>query len=138
MAWKEKMDEWGGGEVSFLSEDGEAAVFIIVGDPVLLTGKFKNRPSERIGCPAITADGYTLLIIGKRLARRIARHEIRFDDNALMVVRHGEHNDIETTYELTTVTDRELTDRLFAIKKTDFNPEMIDESVAQAREIMQG
>jgi len=136
MGWKDKMDEWGGGEVSFLSEDGEAAIFIVVGEPVLLSGKFKGRVSERIGCPAITSEGYTLLIIGKRLARRIARYEKRFADTALMIVRHGEHNDIETTYELTKVTDKEVTARLFQTKIDDFDQIMIDDSVKAAEEIM--
>lgn len=138
MSWKEKMDDWGGGEVSFLSEDGEAMVFIVVAEPVLLTGKFKGRVSERIGCPVINSEGYSLLIVGKRLARRIARYEGQFDDRALMVVRHGEHNDIETTYELSICKDEDITKRLFDWKTNDFEKDSIEESIEAAQSIIAG
>lgn len=138
MSWKEKMDEWGGGEVSFLSEDGEAIVFIIVGEPVLFEGKFKNRVSQRIGCPVITSEGYSLFIVGKRLGRRIARYEKDFDTKALLAVRRGEHNDIETTYELCVCPDAELTHRLFDYKETEFDETAVAESIKAAEDIVKG
>ena len=138
MGWTEKMKEWGGGEVAFLSEDGEAMIFIVVDDPVLLEGKFKGRMSERIGCPVITSEGYTLFICGKRLARRLSRYEERFGDTAFMVVRRGEHNDIETVYELSKCTDEELTAKLFAWKESDFDHTQIEDSIKAAEEIVAG
>ncbi len=138
MAWKEKMQEWGGGDVAFLSEDGEVLVFIVVDEPVLLAGKFKGRMSERIGCPVITGEGYTLFICGKRLARRLSRYEDSFNDTAFIVVRHGEHNDIETVYELVKCPDKEKTDKLFAWKASEFDPAQVADSIKAAEEIVSG
>ncbi len=138
MSWTEKMKEWGGGEVAFLSEDGEALIFIVVGEPVLLEGKFKGRMSERIGCPVITSEGYTLFICGKRLARRLSRYEADFETTAFMVVRRGEHNDIETIYELSKCNDAEITAKLFAWKESDFDQSQIADSISAAKEIVAG
>ncbi|GAI46524.1 unnamed protein product, partial [marine sediment metagenome] len=49
MSWKEKSKEFGGGDLAFLSEDGEVINFVVVGEPVLLEGKFKGRPTEKVG-----------------------------------------------------------------------------------------
>ena len=138
MSWKDRVDEWGGGEVSFFSEDGEAMVFVIAADPVLLEGKFKGKPSERVGCPIVTVEGFTLLIIGKRLFRRLARYEKDFATKAFMVVRHGEHGDIDTTFGLNIVDDTELTERLFDIKKKEFKPALVKEAVSAAQDIVKG
>jgi len=138
MSWKDKMEEWGGGDISFLSEDGEAIIFVVCADPELLVGKYKGRPSERIGCPVVTQDGYTLFVAGKRIARRLSRFEDQFQTAAFMLVRRGEHNDIETTYDLTVCQDSETTARLFALKETDFKPEMVKDSVDAANEVMNG
>ncbi len=138
MGWTEKMKEWGGGEVAFLSEDGEAMIFIVVDDPVLLEGKFKGRMSERIGCPVITNEGYTLFICGKRLARRLSRYESEFNTAAFMVVRRGEHNDIETVYELSKCTDDAITAKLFAWKESDFDQSQVGDSIDAAKEIVAG
>ena len=138
MTWKEKFDEWGGGDVSFLSEDGETITFIVVGEPVLITGKFKGKESVRIGCPVITLDGFTLLVVGKRLGRRLCKFEGRFENDAFTVVRHGEHEDIKTKYELTTCEDNELVTKLFEIMAHSFEPSMVDEAVEAAQEIVQG
>ena len=138
MSWNEKMKEWGGGDVAFLSEDGEALIFIVVGEPTLLQGKFKGRMSERIGCPVITLEGYTLFICGKRLARRLSRYEECFDDTAFIVVRRGEHNDIETVYELTKCLDEDLTKNLFAFRDADFDEAQIADSISAAEAIVSG
>jgi len=138
MSWKEKMDEWGGGDISFLSEDGEAIIFVVMDEPHLLEGKYKGRPSERIGCPIVTLDGYTLFIAGKRIARRLARFEDRFKTAAFMLVRRGEHNDIETTYDLTVCEDVDTTKKLFALAKKEFKPEMVKDSIDAANEVMKG
>ncbi len=136
MAWQEKMKEFGGGDLSFLSEDGEVIVFVVVGDPVLLEGKFKGRPSEKIGCPIVTLDGFNFLVAGKRLARKISKYEGRFADTAFMAIRHGGQNDITTTYELKILDDSELSDRIFALSRgQDFSSEIID-AIAAAEEVM--
>jgi len=136
MSWTEKMKEFGGGDLAFLSEDGEAIIFVVVGEPVLLIGKFKGRESQKIGCPIITQDGFVLLIAGKRLARKITKHEGIFTTNAFMAIRHGTQNDIETTYELKVLDDVELTTKLFEIKQRDFTEDMIGEAVKAAEEVM--
>lgn len=136
MSWKEKMDEWGGGDIAFLSEDGEAIVFIVVADPVLLEGRFKGRQSERIGCPVVTREGYTLFITGKRVARRLARYEDKFETHAFMLVRRGEHNDIETSYDLSLCQDPELTKQLFDWKAAEFDPAEVEQSIKDAEAIV--
>ena len=138
MSWKEKMEEWGGGEVSFLSEDGEAITFIVVDDPYLVEGKFKGREVERIACPVVSLDGFTLLIVGKRLARRLSKHEDKFNDNAFTIVRRGEHDDIRTKYELTLCPNKEVTTRLLKWAKENFNKEVVAEALEYAQEIAQG
>lgn len=135
MDWKEKMDEWGGGEITFLSEDGECITFIVVGEPHLIEGKFKGKTTERIGCPVIGVDGFTLLIIGKRLARRLAKHEGIFSTNSFTIVRHGAHDDITTKYELSVCNDNELTKRLLDYAKSEFEVDAIAEAIKYAEEV---
>lgn len=136
MGWKETMQEIGGGNVSFLSEDNETTTFIVVGDPAVLEGEYKRTKSVRIGCPVITQDGYSLLIIGKRLARRLAKYEDKFETEAFTVTRHGEKSDIDTTYELKLCDDEQLKQQMFELKRTSFDPSEIAESVADAERII--
>lgn len=136
MSWKDKMKDFGGGDLAFLSEDGEAIRFVVCDEPVLLQGKFKGRPSEKIGCPIVTEDGFVLFIAGKRLARKISKYEERFGDTAFMAVRHGTQNDITTAYELMVLPDAKQTKKLFEIKEREFSPDMITESVKAAEEVM--
>lgn len=136
MSWKEKMKEFGGGDMAFLSEDGEVIKFVVCGEPMLLEGKFKGKPSIKIGCPIMTLDGFVLFIAGKRLARKISKHEEQFDTCAFMAIRHGEQNDITASYELKVVEELVLTAKLFALKESDFNPDMIPEAVSAAIEVM--
>ncbi len=135
MSWKEKMQEWGGADIAFLSEDGECITFIVVGEPRLIKGKFKNQDTERIACPLVTQEGFQLLVAGKRLARRLSKHEDDFKTKAFTVIREGVADDVSTKYILSECTDVELTKRLFALKKTDFEESMIDEAVEYAESI---
>lgn len=137
MSWSDKVKEFGGGDLSFLSVDGETIKFIVVGEPILLQGKFKGRPSEKVGAPVITEDGFQLFIIGKRLFRRLAKFEQAFDTHAFIATRHGEKGDIEATYDVKLLDDPELLQELLALKTTDFQPEMIDEAVNAAQSVMQ-
>lgn len=136
MSWQEKMKEFGGGDFTFLSEDGETLDFIVVGEPVLLEGKYKGKPSEKIGCPVVTLDGYALLVAGKRLARKIGKHEGAFESAGFRAIRHGEQGDIEAVYDLKLLDDVEVVKRLFEIKEADFKPEQVDESVKAAEAVM--
>jgi len=136
MSWKDRMKDFGGGDLAFLSEDGEVICFVVVGEPELLVGKFKNKPSEKIGCPIVTEDGFVLLIAGKRLARKISKYEDRFNDTAFMAIRHGEQNDISSTYELKVLVNDELAAKLFDIKQRDFTPDMIPVAIEAALSVM--
>ncbi len=136
MSWKEKMREFGGGDLSFLSEDGEVIMFIVVGEPVLLEGKYKGRPSEKIGCPIVTQDGFTLFISGKRLARKVSKYEDEFDSKAFMAIRHGAQNDIESTYELKILDDATETQKLFDIAQGKNFEVEISEAIAAALAVM--
>lgn len=136
MSWKEKMKEYGGGDLAFLSVDGEVIQFVVAGEPILLEGKFKGRPSEKIGCPVVTEDGFVLFVAGKRLARKLAKFEEQFNVVAFMAIRHGEQNDITATYELKVVADAELTAKLLNMRETEVNQTIIDEAVASALSVM--
>ncbi len=132
------MDEWGGANVAFLSEDGECVSFCVIADPVLLSGKFQGRDTERIGAPVVTVDGYTLLVIGKRVARKLAKHEKDFGSHALEIIRHGESGDTKTKYTVQRCQDPEVSEILLAMAKTGVNESDIEESVKEAFEIAQG
>lgn len=136
MSWQEKMKEFGGGDLVFLSEDAEVLAFVVVGDPVLLEGRYKGKPSEKIGCPIVTQDGFVLFISGKRLARKISKYEARFADTAFMAIRHGEQNDITSSYELKIVSDAELTTKLFELKGDSDYVSETTEAIKAAEEVM--
>jgi len=138
MSWKEKMKEFGGADLGFLSEDGEVITFIVVGEPVLLEGKFKGSVSQKIGCPVVTADGFTLLVAGKRLARKISKYEERFADTVFMAIRHGEQDDVHTKYELKTLDDSDLLLELRNQVQSSELPELIREAVSAAEDVMKG
>jgi len=138
MSWKEKIKEFGGGDLTFLSEDGEVIIFIVVGEPVLLEGKYKGKPSSKVGAPIITDEGFQLFVCGKRLARKISKYEDRFSDTAFMAIRHGSQNDINSVYELKVFNDKGRTKELFALAKKDFDPQQIVEAVEAAKEVMLG
>ena len=130
------MKEFGCADIGFLSEDGECISFVVVGEPVLLEGKYKGQPTEKIGCPVVTIDGFQLLVIGKRLARRLSKYEDRFKDIGFFVVRHGGRDDASTQYELSELGDNELTVKLLKSVKLVCTQEMIDEAILAAYDIM--
>lgn len=136
MSWKERMKEYGGGDLAFLSEDGEVIRFIVVGEPELLESTYKGSPTRKIGCPIMTEDGYMLFVAGMRLARKLSKHEDSFNVAAFMAVRHGERNNANAVYDLIVLEDVELTKKLFKMKKTSFDEVMIAESVKAAKDVM--
>jgi len=134
--WKDKMQEFGGGNFTFLSVDGEVLIFVVVGLPQLLKSTYKGKESDRIGCPVVTDEGYLLFICGKRLARKISKLEKQFDTHAIMAVRHGAEGDVNAKYDVLIVPEKETFDRLQAIKKADFKPTKIAESVKDSAEVL--
>lgn len=138
MAWKEKLKEWGGADLTFLSVDGESIIFVVVDEPVLLEGKFKGRETQRVGCPVVTEDGFALYITGKRFARKLSKHEDMFKTAAFIAVRHGAEDDINTKYELRVYDDAEKTKELFALAEKEYRPELLVEAIEAAREAMAG
>jgi len=130
------MKEFGGGNFTFLSVDGEVIIFIVVGEPQLLHSTFKGKENERIGCPVITDEGYLLFICGKRLARKISKLEKQFESKAIMAVRHGMEGDVNAKYDVSVVPEQETFDRLMAIKKADYKHAMIAESVKDSAEVL--
>jgi len=135
-SWGECMKSWGGGDFTFLSSDGEAIVFIVVGLPVMMESKYKNKVQERIGCPVVTDTGYQLFICGKRVARKLAKFESSFDKSAIMVVRKGAEGDINSKYDVSVLPEKETYSSLMKIKEQDFKEEMIAESIIAATAVM--
>lgn len=136
MSWKEKMKEYGGGNFTFLSTDGETITFIVVGEPVLLTTVYKKQEQKRIGCPIVTDEGYQLFICGKRLARKLSKQEGVFGTNAIMAIRHGAEGDADSHYDVKVLPEPETFARLKAICDIDFKPEMIKESIDEATQVL--
>jgi len=135
-SWHDKMKEFGGGNFTFLSSDGETLIFIVVGLPVLLHSVYNKKPQERIGCPIVTENGYQLFVCGKRVARKLSKHEKAFDKSALMATRHGVEGDVNAKYEVRVVPEQETFDMLVQVKESDFEESMIAESVKEAEEVM--
>lgn len=136
--WKEKMKDWGGGDLTFLSSDGEVIIFVVVDEPQLLHGKFKGNPQDRIGCPVVTDEGFVLFITGKRVARKLSKFEDRFKDTAFMVVRHGIQGDINAKYDVSVMDDEAKTEQLFAIANKEYKPALLKQAIKDAVELMAG
>ncbi len=137
-SWGGRMKEWGGGDFCFLSSDGEAIIFIVVGLPVRMESIYKGKPQTRIGCPVVTDTGYQLFICGTRVARKLSKFEKQFETSAFMVVRHGAEGDVNAKYDVKPLPEKETYSALMKIKEQDFKLEMIAESVQAASEVMQG
>lgn len=135
--WGGRMKEWGGGDFTFLSSDGETLTFIVVGLPVLMESHYKGNVGERIGCPCVTENGYQLYVCGKRVGRKLAKVEKHFETNAIMVVRHGEEGDQNAKYAVKVLPEKETFAALVKIADSDFDPSMIPESIKAAEEVMQ-
>jgi len=134
--WKEKMKDWGGGDLTFLSSDGEVLIFVVVDEPQLLKGKFKGNEQERIGCPVVTDEGFMLFVTGKRVARKLSKFESHFTDSAFMVMRHGLAGDINASYEVSILDSEAKTAQLFALAEKEYKPAMLKQAIKDAREVM--
>jgi len=137
MGWKDKAKEWGGGDFTFLSNDGECLIFVVVDEPVMLQGTFKGKPNDRIGCPVVTDEGFQLFITGKRVFRKLSKFEQLFGTDAFMVVRHGGEGDINAKYDVTIVSDAAKTQQLKTIAATDYKPELLSQAIEDAKKIME-
>lgn len=135
--WSQKMKDWGGGDITFLSSDGEVLIFVVVDEPQLLKGKFKGNEQERIGCPVVTDEGFMLFVTGKRVARKLSKFESHFKDSAFMVIRHGESGDINSSYEVTILDNEAKTAQLFALAKKEYKPALLKQAIKDAKEVMQ-
>jgi hypothetical protein len=137
-SWHSRMKDFGGGDFTFLSTDGETLIFIIVGLPELLKGTYKGKEQERIGIPIVTDEGFQLLVGGKRMARKISKFEKHFDKSALMVTRVGAEGDINAKYPVSLVTEKETFERLKRIASEDFEPDMIQEAIKGVSDVLKG
>jgi hypothetical protein len=138
MSWKEKMKEFGGGDITFLSADGEVIKFIVVGEPVLLVGEYKGTASRKIACPIICEDGFMIFIAGMRLARKLAKQEEHFNTRVFMAIRHGEEGNPNAVYELKVLDDVDLATKLFNLKQTEFNADIMLEALGAAKKVVEG
>ena len=138
MSWKEKSKEWGGGDFTFLSNDGECLVFVVADEPYLLEGKFQGKKQERIGCPIVTDEGFVLLVTGKRVFRKLAKFESRFKNTAFIVTRHGGEGDINAKYDVGIFGGEEKTDQLLAIRKKEYKTELLEQALLDVKNIMNG
>lgn len=136
MSWKDKMKEWGGGDLTFLSSDGECLIFVVCDDPILLKGKYKGKDQERIACPICTDEGFVLFITGKRTARKLSKFEDRFKDTAFIITRHGAEGDINATYEVSILDQPDKAAQLFKLSKKEFKPARLKDAIADAEDVM--
>lgn len=136
MSWKDKMKEWGSGDIMFLTEDDESLIFVVVDEPVLLMSSFKGQPQERIGCPIVTEDGFSLFIAGKRLARKLSKFEKLFKTAAFVVTRHGVTGDQNAKYPVEVLKDEKTTKTLLALAKTEYKPELLKQAIKDAETVL--
>lgn len=138
MSWKDKAREWGGGDITFLSEDGECITFAVVGEPELIVGKFGKAQTKRAGIPVVTIEGYTLLIVGMRIFRKLAKHCDGFDSKVFEIVRHGESGDTNTKYEFSVVEDPGVIETILEIAAKPIDPDEIAASIEAATSAANG
>ncbi len=131
MSWKDKMQEFGGCDVSFLTVDGEVITFVVCTEPELIQGKYKGKDTKRIGFIIASQDGVSVFVVGMRVARRLAKHEALFNKRAFEVIRHGEPNDADATYEVKVLDDEGVAKELFAIKQKEFNAKDVSEMMSE-------
>ncbi len=136
MSWKEKMKEWGPASLQFLSTDGASITFIVVGDPMLLKGKYKGKEQDRIGFPMVTEEGFFLFIGGKRIARKLASLEDKFSDHVITITRHGVEGDTDAKYDVVAVKDGPKYKALNVIKGHSYSEQALNDAVEEAGEVM--
>jgi len=136
MGWNDKLKEMGGGNFTFLSTDGECCTFIVVGDPIPLTSKYQGKEQQRVGCPVVTDEGFMLLVVGKRLARKIGKHEGLHKTSAFIAMRQGAEGDVNTTYSLAPIADAKVFKSLKLIADKENIKEATEEAVAAVKDVL--
>ncbi len=136
MSWTQTIKELGPQAVLFLSTDGASVNGIIVGDPIVMESSYRNKPQTRIAAPMVTTDGFYLLIIGKRTARKLATLEASFSDHVINITRHGAEGDSDTSYEVNAIADANAFKALQKIKAKAFTDEALSDAIADAREAL--
>ena len=115
--------------------DGERCVFMVAGDPVLILGKFKHKDTKRIGVPVVTIEGFSLLTVGMRVARRLCKYDKKFGDTVFELIRHGGEGDTGTVYELNAIDDGNTFTRLSAMVKVGIDPDELKASIEEATKL---
>lgn len=138
MSWKERMKEIGGCDVAFLTVDGEVLTFLVCSEPVLIEGKFKGKQTKRLAFVIVTLEGVTVFVVGMRVARKLSKYEDQFETHAFEVIRHGESNDQDTTYQVSRVDDVRIFEALQVIRDRDFDPGKIDELMVEVEDVIKG
>lgn len=136
MTWKAKAKEWGSGAVKFLTEDGELLTFVIMGEPRLMEGEYKGKPTKRIAAPVMTEDGFCILLIGQRPFYRLAKYESQFPTAAFEIERHGETGDTNAKYPISISEDKILTQTLLTMAKDGVDKDEIQEAWDAAEKIV--
>lgn len=136
MNWKESLKDLGGGDITFLSGDGAMIEFVVVADPIIFDTMYQKVEQQKVGWPVMTADGFTLLIVGKRVARKMIPMEKFAKTNAFSLVRHGAEGDTNATYRLTKLENAEPALTLFAKAKAEYNKDLLTEAIQAAKECM--
>jgi len=130
------MKEWAPANLTFLSGDGATISFIVVGEPLLLTGRYKGKEQERIGCPIVTDEGFSLFVTGKRTARKLAYLEDQFTSHVIMVTRHGVEEDTNAKYEVVALPDTDKFNALQEVARASMEKDSIAQAVKDALEVM--
>lgn len=136
MSWKDSLKDIGGGDITFLSSDGAFIEFVVVDEPIIFNCTYQKQEQQKVGWPVMTADGFTLLIVGKRVARKMIPFEKFSKTKAFSLIRHGAEGDVNATYKLTVLENAEPAKSLFAAAKTDYNKQQLVDAVAAAKECM--
>ena len=136
MNWKESLADLGGGDLTFLSGDGAMIEFVVVDEPIIFNTTYQKQEQQKVGWPVMTADGFTLLIVGKRVARKMIGLEKYAKTKAFSLIRHGIEGDTNATYKLTVLENAEPANTLFAMAKKDYNKQLLVDAVAAAKDCM--
>lgn len=138
MGFKDKVKEWAGGDLTFLSDDGDSVKFVVAGDPELIEGRFKGSDTKRAAIPIFTPDGQSLLIVGMRVVRRLAKVEDKHNSHAFILTRNGIRNDQNATYDLAVLDDPETVKKLLALKKAGLDKDELADSLQAAKDAAKG
>ena len=96
--WDSLEKELGTGNTFFLRDDGESIVFIVKGQPQVMTVKFRKTVRKVGVIPVVTATGAGAISMGQKQFRAFIPVVRKHPDQAYVMTRHGERDNINTTY----------------------------------------